>query len=242
MGSNKCPCCGTPNPELVFCCSRSQIQAAIRSPHCETETLARLETVVEEGSHVQPTVDTVKRAVKVEVTWAENVKVEPVEAGGDSRSSIICIPPTMEEQLMRRIVAGKDELLSAKAMLARHKSVEEELYMSYRVWDLRSERLRKEHELELAITSHFVVTKGDVGNESHHAIRELIAEVRMIEASRKVHGSYSALRAKRAEVLNQERAIKTLARVLEGWESKFDERVQDLLGELQKGGDYDRAA
>lgn len=114
--------------------------------------------------------------------------------------------------------------------------------MCYKAWDLRCERLTEHHRLELAVTRHFVKTRGDVANESHHAIRELNAEVKMVEARGKVQESYSALQAKRLEVANREKAIKTLARVLEAWETKFDERVQDLLQELQKGGDSDRAA
>ncbi|KAG0574855.1 hypothetical protein KC19_VG297300 [Ceratodon purpureus] len=100
-------------------------------------------------------------------------------------------------------------------MLQIEKSREEELNLCYRVWDLRRERVRDEHKLEMAVTKHFVEIEGHVGNESHHMDRELNSFRRMVETEAKVTESYSALCIKREQILRLERGIQTIDRVLQ---------------------------
>ncbi|KAG0593994.1 hypothetical protein M758_UG038000 [Ceratodon purpureus] len=97
-------------------------ELAIQSLATQTENLASTESLVGGGSDVQRNVDAVGEAIKEEVTYAEDVKVEPQEALGDYPPLIVRIPRTVEacqEQLMRRIVTGKDALISSKAILAK---------------------------------------------------------------------------------------------------------------------------
>ncbi|KAG0574786.1 hypothetical protein KC19_VG291100 [Ceratodon purpureus] len=114
--------------------------------------------------------------------------------------------------------------------------------MCYRVWDLRREKIREEHKLELVVTKYLVETQGQDGNESHNMDRELNSFRRMIEAAEKVTESYSNLRTKREEIRRLENTIKTIERVVREWESKFDERVQGLVRELKKPAATDRTA
>lgn len=145
-------------------------------------------------------------------------------------------------ELMKRIVTGKDALQSQIAHLAAQKSLNAEQYSCYKVWEMRSKKLREQYMLDKAITKHLVATRGDIGDEEHHQQREGEAESRKKESEQKAARALSLLLSHRAEIAREEKAMKTLTRVLEGWESNFDARVQNLLSELRKPAASDREA
>ena len=130
---------------------------------------------------------------------------------------------------------AKDTLHSNMQRLTRLKGLESDHAMCVKVWDMRVERLRAQHKLELAITAHFIRTRGDVGSETIHSLRELESVRQKVDAEQKALQAYGNLQIQRAERVRQEKENNTLARVLGTWESNFDRIFVELLQELQRG-------
>ena len=133
------------------------------------------------------------------------------------------------EAIMRYITEGKVLMTTKAEALKKMLSDLKEAQANYLFQDLRMKTVKREYDMELAVTRHFVEVKGGSKDDERHVTREIEALGRKLAAERESGHAWVMLDEHRQAVKAMKDALVQLEKHVNFWHRNMDKHVDALI-------------